>query len=73
MQVNQKNVVNFMDFERDARADIGYKKPEKPVQARPNIPWAQEVFQKKEVRQPQESPLKQWWLAEEAKKRSLQE
>lgn len=73
MQVNNRNVVNFMDFEKDARSDIGYAKPEKvdPSQKRPSLDWAPNIL-KKDNRSPRESPLKEWWLEQEAKKAALQ-
>ncbi len=72
MQVNNRNVVNFMDFEKDARSDIGYSKPEKvESHTRPSLDWAPNVL-KKDTRSPKESPLKEWWLEQEAKKAALQ-
>lgn len=70
--ITPSNVVNFMTKD-DPRTEVGsYAKPEPKKETRPNIPWANDVLQKKEVRQSTESPLKQWWLEQEAKKASPQ-
>lgn len=59
----------IVDFKKDVREDIGYRAPEKPLEARPSLPWSREVIPKSKLVCPHESPLKRWWINEQERKR----
>jgi hypothetical protein len=51
----------------DPRAELGYNRPD-PIPQRPRMEWANQVLEKQKSRSELESPLKEWWKSEQAKK-----
>jgi hypothetical protein len=55
----------YYSVKNDPQEDIGYS-----AVRRQHIPWANEVIKNVKKKSPPESPLKQWWLAEQEKEKN---
>lgn len=53
----------MQENKKDIRGEIGYRQND-----RPTLPNYKEVMSKREKRQPQESPLKEWWKEKDKNK-----
>ena len=64
-----KTQAEILDFKKDVREEIGYTTQAHVNGDRGREPWARDVMPRVKIISPCESPLKEWWKAQQLNKK----